>query len=63
MNGIYRMAYYKYYLGIDLVDVPINVNVFGVKVLVMDGDEEDEYDDFEKSFVDDDDPAKSIQLT
>ena len=58
------MAYYKFYLGIELVDVPINVNVFGVKVLVMDDDEEDEYDDFEKSFVDDDDDvAKSIQLT
>ena len=56
------MAYYKFYLGIDLVDVPINVNVFGVKVLVMDDDEEDKYDDFENLF-DDDDVANSTELT
>ena len=52
MNGIYRIFYYKYYRGVQLVSVPVKIDAFGVTLLDM---EEDDDSHVKASINDDDD--------
>jgi hypothetical protein len=36
LNGLYRILYFKLFLGIKLSDVPIEVNIFGYQIINID---------------------------